>query len=632
MTNAAPLQGFVEPAPWVAGPADAAQRSAGAAAQRAPTWDLSDLFSGFDDPAIETTLAAAAAEAEAIANEFAGTLAERSGDDLALMLGRYEALQESLGRVHAFASLSHAANRDDPKIGRFVQAVQERATAINTPLLFVTLELNRIDDAVLDAKIEASSALARLKPWLDNVRAFRPHQLSDEIEKVLHERSVTGRSAWVRLFDETMSALRFPFRGENLTSAQVFDKLSAKDRAVRRDAATAISEVLADNIRLCARITNTIVKDKAIEDGWRKFAKPISSRNLANQVEDEVVDALITAVRAAYPRLSHRYYGLKARWMGLEKLEFWDRNAPLPEDSDQRRNWGDATIVVLDAYRRFSPRLAEMAERFFERNWIDAEVRPGKDSGAFCHPVVPKLHPYVLMNFQGKARDVMTLAHELGHGVHQLLAAKQGLLLSGTPLTLAETASVFGEQLTFRALLGQAESPVERRVLLASKVEDMLNTVVRQIAFCEFERRVHDARREAELTPDDLGDIWIDVQQESLGPAFSYPDEYRTYWSYIPHFVHVPFYVYAYAFGDCLVNALYKRYEEAPEGFEPRYLAMLEAGGTLRHKEILAPFGLDASDPAFWASGLEVLEGYIDELEVALDTGAPAPAAMGAQI
>jgi oligoendopeptidase F len=416
--------------------------------------------------------------------------------------------------------------------------------------------------------------------------------------------------------------LRFPFRGEELTSAQIFDKMSAKDREVRRDAATAISAVLAKNIRLCSRITNTIVKDKAIEDGWRKFAKPISSRNLANQVEDEVVEALITAVRDAYPRLSHRYYALKARWMGLDKLEFWDRNAPLPEDSDQRRSWDDAKVVVLDAYRSFSPKLAELVDRFFVRNWIDAELRPGKDSGAFCHPVVPSVHPYVLMNFQGKSRDVMTLAHELGHGVHQLLAAKQGLLMAGTPLTLAETASVFGEQLTFRVLLGQAKSAVERRVLLASKVEDMLNTVVRQIAFCEFERRVHDARKEAELTPDDLGDIWMTVQQESLGPAFNYPDEYRTYWSYIPHFVHVPFYVYAYAFGDCLVNALYKRYEETPEGFEQRYLAMLEAGGTLRHKELLAPFGLDASDPAFWAGGLEVLEGYIAELEQALDADA----------
>ncbi|MEZ5863658.1 MAG: M3 family oligoendopeptidase [Geminicoccaceae bacterium] len=589
----------------------------------APRWNLGDLFAGFDDPAIEATLQSAAAEAKAIAAAHAGRLDKLDGPGLAGLIERYEVVQEQLGRVYAFASLSHAGNRDDALIGRFFQGVQERVNAINTDLLFVTLELNRLDDDALEARIEASPALARFRPWLANVRAFRPHQLSDEIEKVLHERSVTGRSAWVRLFDESMAALRFPFRGEELTSAGIFDKLSAKDRDVRRDAAAAISSVLDRNLRLCARITNTLVKDKAIEDGWRHFARPISSRNLANQVEDEVVDALISAVRDAYPRLSHRYYALKARWMGLEKLEFWDRNAPLPEDSDQRRSWGDAKLIVLDAYRSFSPRLAEIVDRFFAKSWIDAEVRPGKDSGAFCHPVVPSVHPYVLMNFQGRARDVMTLAHELGHGVHQTLAADQGLLMSGTPLTLAETASVFAEQLTFRALLAQAKSPVERRVLLAGKVEDMLNTVVRQIAFCEFERRVHDARQKAELTPDELGDIWMAVQQESLGPAFIYPDAYRAYWSYIPHFVHVPFYVYAYAFGDCLVNALYALYDKAPEGFEPRYVEMLRAGGTLRHKELLAPFGLDATDPAFWNGGLAIIEGFIAELEQELDAGPP---------
>ena len=589
------------------------------AAPAAPRWDLFDLFADFDDPAIEATLEAAAGEAKAIAKAHAGRLESLDGDGLASLVERYEVVQEKLGRVYAFASLAHAGNRDEALIGRFFQGVQERVNAINTDLLFVTLELNRLDDTALEGKIEASAALARFRPWLANVRAFRPHQLSDEIEKVLHERSVTGRSAWVRLFDESMAALRFPFRGEELTSAEIFDKMSAKDRAVRKDAATAIDGVLARNVRLCARITNTLVKDKAIEDGWRHFARPISSRNLANHVEDEVVDALIEAVRAAYPRLSHRYYALKARWMGLDKLELWDRNAPLPEDSDQRRSWDDARVIVLDAYRGFSPRLADIVDRFFERRWIDAELRPGKDSGAFCHPAVPSVHPYVLMNFQGRARDVMTLAHELGHGVHQTLAADQGLLMSGTPLTLAETASVFGEQLTFRALLAQARSPVERRVLLAGKVEDMLNTVVRQIAFCEFERRVHDARRKAELTPDELGDIWMAVQKESLGPAFIYPDTYRTYWSYIPHFVHVPFYVYAYAFGDCLVNALYALYEKAPEGFEPRYVEMLRAGGTLRHKELLAPFGLDASDPAFWSGGLAIIEGFIAELEQELD-------------
>jgi oligoendopeptidase F len=447
------------------------------------------------------------------------------------------------------------------------------------------------------------------------VRSFRPHQLDDEIERVLHEKSVTGRSAWVRLFDETMAGLRFPLEGRDLTSAEIFDLLSDKDRAKRRAAAGSIAGVLSRNVRLFALVTNTLAKDKQIEDGWRQFARPISSRNLGNQVEDEVVDALIAAVKASYPRLSHRYYALKTRWLGLERLEYWDRNAPLPEDSDTRVPWDDAKVVVLDAYRRFSPTLAEIVDRFFARGWIDAALRPGKDAGAFCHPTVPSVHPYVLMNYQGRARDVMTLAHELGHGVHQTLAAGQGALMAGTPLTLAETASVFGEQLTFRALLEAEPDPVQRRVMLAGKIEDALNTVVRQIAFVDFERRVHDARQSAELTADELGAIWLEVQSESLGPAFHFDDAYRVFWSYIPHFIHVPFYVYAYAFGDCLVNSLYAVYLAEPEGFEARYLELLRAGGTRRHRELLAPFGLDASEPGFWARGFGMIESLIDQLD-----------------
>jgi oligoendopeptidase F len=603
-----------------------AQTTSRDVAIESPSWDLSDLFASREDPQIETLIQEAEREAGELEGRYKGHLKELSGADLAAMIEAYEALEEKLGRVVSFASLLHAGQRDDAEIGRFFAGVQERVTTIGTKLLFVTLELNRIEDSALEERIGASSRLARYKPWLDTVRSFRPHQLDDEIERVLHEKYVTGRAAWVRLFDETMASLRFPFEAEELSAQEIFDKLSSKDRDERRAAGKSIADVLQRNIRLFARITNTLAKDKQIEDGWRKFERPISSRNLANQVEDEVVDALIAAVKDAYPRLSHRYYALKAKWMGMDRLAYWDRNAPLPEDVDKRRSWQDAKGIVLDAYRGFSPRLAGILGDFFDKSWIDAQVRPGKDSGAFAHPCVPSVHPYVLMNYQGKARDVMTLAHELGHGAHQCLAGTQGYLLSGTPLTLAETASVFGEQLTFESLLAQEKDPAQRRVLLASKIEDKINTVVRQIAFCEFERQVHDRRRQGELTADELGEIWMGIQTGSLGPVFEFDEEYRAFWSYIPHFIHVPFYVYAYAFGDCLVSSLYAVYEQAPEGFEEKYLTMLRAGGTIRHKQLLAPFGLDASEPAFWSKGLALTERLIDTLEGELEAaGIAAP-------
>ena len=579
-----------------------------------PEWDLSDLYPGPDSEPLAHDLSTLAEEAEAFRDRCEGRLAALSGAELGAAVEAYERFQERIGRIVSYASLVHAGNLSDPEIGRFYQTMQERTNAGSTALLFFTLELNRLEDSDLEAKL-TDPALAHYRPWLRDTRAFRPHQLSDEVEKLLHEKHVAGRAAWVRLFDQTIADLRFPFRGKQLTEPEALDLLSDKDPEIRREAAQTIGEVLGNNTRTFALITNTLAKDKEIEDRWRRFPRPISSRNLANFVEDEVVDALIAAVRESYPRLSHRYYRLKAHWFGVEELRFWDRNAPLPEEEERTISWSEAEQTVLSAYGAFSPEMAAVGGRFFAGRWIDAPLRPGKASGAFAHPTVPSAHPYLLLNYQGKTRDVMTLAHELGHGVHQLLANRQGYLMADTPLTLAETASVFGEMLTFRALLARETDLRRRKIMLAGKVEDMLNTVVRQIAFATFEQKVHEERRDAELTPDRLAEIWLDVQRESLGPALRLDGLYRHYWTYIPHFIHTPFYVYAYAFGDCLVNSLYAVYEDAHQGFAERYLEMLRSGGTLRHRELLAPFGLDAADPAFWSRGLSIVVGFIDELE-----------------
>jgi oligoendopeptidase F len=578
-----------------------------------PAWDLSDLYASPDDPRAMADLTQAEQSAKAFAQARAGKLAGLSGADLAAAIAEYEGIQETLGRVGSYAQLLFAEDSTDPAVGRFYQTVNERMTAIGSELIFFTLELNRLDDSVLEGKF-SHKALARYRPWLRDLRVFRPHQLSDELEKLTNERDLTANGAWVRLFDETVAAMRIDLGAETLTVSDVLNKLSDRDRSVREAAGKAIGKAFGDNIRLFSLITNTLAKDKEIEDTWRHHARPTSFRNRANMVEDEVVDALATAVRGSYPRLSHRYYQMKAKWLGLDKLQHWDRNAPLPNDDDRKIAWPDASKQVLDAYAAFSPDLAAVGRRFFDKPWIDARLKPGKSGGAFAHPTVPSVHPYLLLNYHGKTRDVMTLAHELGHGVHQVLAGPQGALMSHTPLTLAETASVFGEMLTFRSLL-DAASPAQRRIMLAAKTEDMLNTVVRQVAFYQFETLLHDERRSGELLPERIGELWMQVQTESLGPAFEFTPEYSVFWSYVPHFIHSPFYVYAYAFGDCLVNALYAVFQSGHPGFQAKYLDMLRAGGTKRHKELLAPFGLDASDPAFWNKGLDVISGFIDELE-----------------
>jgi len=585
-------------------------------AENLPGWNLADLYPDGGSQLnadLERAARGAAEFRETYATKLEA-LARGNPAELAKAVAAYETQSDLMGRIGSYAYLNYVTNTADPARAKLFGDAQDKLTGVSTQLLFFELELNRIDDAVMDAALK-EPALSHYKPWLTDLRKERPYQLSDDIERLFHEKAMTGPAAWSRLFNETLTSLRFDVDGETLTLEPALNLLSDSNPEKRAAAAEGLAKVLKGNVRLFTLVMNTLAKDKEISDRWRGFPEVTSSRHLANRVEPEVVDALVKAVRDSYPRLSHRYYALKAKWLGIEKLNYWDRNAPISRDPEPVIEWKDARSTVIEAYYRFSPRMAEIADGFFGKNWIDAPVREGKSPGAFSHPTAPSANPYIMMNYLGKPRDVMTLAHELGHGVHQVLANAQGALMAYTPLTLAETASVFGEMLTFKALLNQTQNRREKKALLAQKVEDKINTVVRQIAFYQFERLVHQARREGELTSDKLGEFWLSVQGESLGPAIRLNEGYDTYWTYVSHFVHSPFYVYAYAFGDCLVNSLYAAYELAPEGFESRYLDMLRAGGTKHHKELLAPFGLDATDPGFWAMGLRVIEDMITELE-----------------
>jgi len=597
------------------GKATAAKSKAG----KLPEWNLSDLYSGIDAPGVIGDLQKMDADCVAFETDYKGKLAEHVAKDnggqwLAEAVKRYEAIDDLAGRLGSYAGLVHAGDSVDPAISKFYGDVSERLTAASVHLLFFGLELNRVDDVVIERALQ-TPALAYYRPWIEDLRKDKPYQLEDRVEQLFHEKSQSGYAAWNRLFDQTISGLRFKVGGKELAIEPTLNFLQDRAPEKRKAAGQALAKTFKDNERTFALITNTLAKDKEISDRWRGFADVADSRHLNNRVEREVVDALVGSVRAAYPRLSHRYYALKAGWFKKKKLAHWDRNAPLPFAATGTIAWPEARNMVLTAYRGFSTEMADIAERFFTDRWIDAPVRPGKAPGAFSHPTTPSAHPYVLMNYQGKPRDVMTLAHELGHGVHQVLAAKNGALMAPTPLTLAETASVFGEMLTFRRLLAQTKSAKQRQALLAGKVEDMINTVVRQIAFYSFERAVHTERKNGELTAQRLGEIWLSVQGESLGPAIDIRPGYENFWMYIPHFIHSPFYVYAYAFGDCLVNSLYAVYENASDGFAERYLAMLAAGGTKHYSELLKPFGLDAKDPKFWDGGLSVIAGMIDELE-----------------
>ncbi|MGR3563975.1 MAG: M3 family oligoendopeptidase [Heliomarina sp.] len=583
-----------------------------------PEWDLTDLYSDADAPELKRDLDWLEQACASFATDYEGKLAELDAKGMLDCVLRNERINAVAGRIMSFAGLRYYQLTTDAGRAKFLSDMQEKITNFTTPLVFFTLELNRLDDGHLDKLFAENQALARYKPVFDRIRAMKPYQLSDELEKFLHDLGVVG-DAWERLFDETIAGLEFMVDGEPLNIEGTLNLLTDQNRDKREAAARELADVFADNIKTFARVHNTQAKEKEVLDRWRGMPTPQTGRHLSNHVEPEVVEALRTAVVNAYPKLSHRYYELKRKWLGLDKMQVWDRNAPLPMQTERTVTWSEAEEMVMSAYNAFDPRMGEIAEPFFRKGWIDAGVKPGKAPGAFAHPTVTEVHPYVMLNYLGKPRDVMTLAHELGHGVHQVLAAGQGEMLSSTPLTLAETASVFGEMLTFRKMLDNAKTNAERKVMLAGKVEDMINTVVRQIAFYDFECKLHEARRSGELVPEDINALWMSVQGESLGPAFEFMDGYETFWCYVPHFVHSPFYVYAYAFGDGLVNALYSVYAEGNEGFEEKYFDMLRAGGSKHHKELLAPFGLDASDPQFWDKGLDMISGFIDELEAMED-------------
>ncbi|WP_323765313.1 M3 family oligoendopeptidase [Marinovum sp.] len=583
-----------------------------------PEWDLTDLYGAEDAPELARDLDWLEQECAAFAADYEGKLAALSAEEFLTCVQRNEKISAIAGRIMSYAGLRYYQQTTDGGRAKFMSDCQEKITDYTTPLVFFTLELNRLEDDHLAGLLEQNRDLARYAPVFRRIRAMKDHQLSDELEKFLHDLGVVG-DAWERLFDETIAGLQFEVDGEEMGIEATLNLLTEQDRAKREAASRELARVFQENIRIFSRVHNTQAKEKEVIDRWRKMPSAQAGRHLSNDVEPEVVEALRNAVVAAYPRLSHRYYALKAKWLGLDRMQVWDRNAPLPMEETKIVGWEEARAIVQEAYAGFDPRMSELSEPFFTDGWIDAGVKPGKAPGAFAHPTVTDVHPYVMLNYLGKPRDVMTLAHELGHGVHQRLAADQGEMLSSTPLTLAETASVFGEMLTFRKMLEKAETKEARKILLAGKVEDMINTVVRQIAFYDFECKLHDARRGGELTPEDINALWMSVQAESLGPVFDFMEGYETFWAYIPHFVHSPFYVYAYAFGDGLVNALYAAYEAEPEGFQEKYFDMLKAGGSKHHKELLAPFGLDASDPAFWDKGLSMIEGMIDELEAMED-------------
>ncbi|PPR46663.1 MAG: Oligoendopeptidase F, plasmid [Alphaproteobacteria bacterium MarineAlpha5_Bin9] len=581
-----------------------------------PIWNLDDLYKSINSPDIQKDLQNIKKNTLDFKKKYEGKIASCKADELYLAIKIVEKIDEKIDKVLSYAHLKFTENMTDEKNKIFFQQIKERITEYSSSLVFFSLEINAINNSKLK-KLFRNNKLIKYKTWIENSRSYKPYQLNKKLEKFLREKNVTSNSAWIRLFDETIANLKFKFKNKYLSSSEIFNFLSDANHINRKAAAKSIGKTLSNNINLFSIITNTLAKDKSINDQWRKFPNPVRSRNLSNVVEDEVVNALCDSVKNSYSSLSHRYYLLKAKWFNKNKLKYWDRNAPLPFQSNKIYSWNEASEIVLKAFSGFNSEIEEIASLFFKKNWIHAKIQKGKSPGAFSASTVPSVHPYILLNFQGKQRDVSTLAHELGHGVHQYLAAKhQGHFNSATPLTVAETASVFSEMLTFKLLLRSQKQPLERKALLANKVEDMLNTVVRQIAFFEFEKKLHLERISSELSNEEICNIWLETQKESLGPGIEFDEEYKYYWSYIPHFIHSPFYVYAYAFGDCLVNSLYALYEEGHNFFEKKYISLLKSGGSIKYKQLLKPFNLDPSNSNFWNKGLSIIESLIDEIEL----------------
>ena len=585
-----------------------------------PEWDLGDLYDKPESSIFKADMEHLKRNVHDFELEYKGAILmpDNSVDQNAKRLKKsiiaYEDILNAIGKLSGFATLYHVTATNDPIRTKFYGDTQVNVTEISNRIIFYELELNRLSDDMLE-NLLSEEGLAVYRTWFENIRKYKPHQLTDEVEQIFHDKSMTSFSAWNRLFDQTISNMKVTIDGKSKSLEEALNYLLSPQEKDRKTAFLSVSNGLKDNISLFTHIMNTICQDKSISNKWRKYKYPEQSRHLANNIEPEVVDALVNAVELNYANTSHRYYKLKSEMLGKKYLESWDRNAPLPDTNIKDIKWNDARNIVIEAYEEFSDDLARIVKRFFDERWIDAKIKDGKVTGAFAHPVTTDTHPYILMNYQGKPRDVMTLAHELGHGIHQVLASDLGPLLSDTPLTLAETASVFGEMLTYRKLIKNNDDQFERKVLLASKIEDMINTVIRQVSFFKFEQLVHQRRKEGELTSDDINTIWLETQTQSLGPSIRLHEQHKYLWSYIPHFIHSPFYVYAYAFGDCLVNSLYSVYEKDPSGFVPKYKDLLASGGSKHHKELLQPFNLDASDPGFWNNGISLITGMIDDLE-----------------